>query len=247
MTLKKSIFYRIILLIILTNLLISSKAQSKWNWYLNAGISQNSGNVENFSLKNESEVKRNDSIFAFMANYKFVYQKEKKEETNKGINGCIKFDFFQYDKWSPFVAMEAMSNIYKGYDLKVSGLTGAKLRIYHKNDTCDYSISAAIVYDYSDYYDQETLLDKNTWRLSLRPKIYQKITDVFAIKHTTFYQPRLSNFKDYYINSKTVLENKISKKLYINISFCYEYRSMLPTIDYSHNDIATDVALEIKF
>lgn len=232
---------------IMLGITANAQEKKKWNFEMGVGMSQNSGNVDNFSLKNSSELQRNDSIITANVNYKFVYQKEDGKETNKGINTGIKFDWYQYNRWSPFIAMETVSNKYKGYDLKVSGLVGVKLRIWTKPDTCDYSISTAIVYDNVDYTPEENELNNEVWRLSIRPKIKQKFGENVSLLHYTFYQPSLKEFDDYLISSTTKLVTKITTKLSLEIGYNYEYRSKLPTEDYKHYDMTTDVTLKLKF
>lgn len=240
---------KLISLLIMMILTISANAQDKklWKFDLGAGMSQNSGNVDNFSLKNTGEVQRNDSLISTDLNYKIVYQKEDETETNKGINAGLKFDLYQYNRWSPFIAAEVLSNKYKGYDLKTSALGGVKLRIYTKKDTCDYSLSAAFSYDNVDYTPEESLLDKKMVRLSVRPKIKQKLGEFCYLTHYTFYQPAINNFSDYIINSTTKFTTRITKKLSLDISFNYDYRSKLPAEDYEHYDLTTDVSLKISF
>lgn len=240
-----------ILLLALSALMtLTAKAQEEktnpWSWQLGLGASQNSGNVENFSVKHNQELSRNDTVVSMDLHYNFVYQKTEGIETNKGINGGYKVDLFQYNRWSPFVAAEFVSNHYKGYNFKISGLGGVKFRINkNRNDNYDYSISLAAVYDHVDYYD-ETELNTQFCRLSIRPKFKQKIGDCVTIKHTTFYQPAVNDFDDYIINSITSLDSKITTKLSLSISFNYEYRSILPGEDYKHYDCSTDVSLKLK-
>ena len=103
-----------------------------------------------------------------------------------------------------------------------------------------------MVYDNVDYTPEENKLDKELVRLSVRPKIKQKIGNGFYLGHNTFYQPSVKNFSDYIINSQTKLSSKITTKLFLEISFNYEYRSKLPTEDYKHYDITTDISLKLK-
>jgi len=232
--------------LILTALTLNLSAQKRWNFELGAGMSQNSGNVDNFSLKNYGELERNDSIISNNFNYKFVYQKEEGKEKNKGFNAGMNLDLFQYGKFSPFVATEIVTNKYKGYDFKISALTGFKYRIFTITNVCDYSISLAAVYDNVDYTPEENKLDRQMVRISLRPKIKQKIGDNFYIGHNTFYQPSVKDFSDYIINSTTKLSSKITTKLFLEVGFNYEYRSKLPTEDYEHYDISTEISLKLK-
>ena len=220
---------------------------NRWNFEFGAGASDNSGNVDNFSLKNSSGASYEDSTMCFATRYKFIYQLENGHESNKGINGSLNFDFYKFGKWSTFVAMEMTSNHYKGYDFKMSGLTGAKYNFHYKTDTCEYSISGAIVYDNVNYTDEDTYLNRECWRISVRPKITQKIGDNLTLSFVTFYQPSIKDFDDYIVNATFHLENKLNKRMYIDLNYNYEYRSEIPTDKYRHYDSSTELTLKIKF
>ena len=139
-----------------------------------------------------------------------------------------------------------LTNKYKGYDLKMSGLVGFKYRIYVKPAVCDYSISAAFVYDWTDFTDPTVLLNNN-YRISIRPKIKQRLTENLTLLNLTFYQPSVLDFDDYIIHSTTKLQTKITRKLYLDLAFSYEYRSRVPSENYKHHDILSEVSFRLKF
>lgn len=248
---KTTRFFIFILLIFSTINLIGQK---KWNYDLGLGASLNTGNVNNCNINNSAAINRNDSIIALDFNYKLLYSSiihknntgRDWEETNFEINGGVKMDYLQYGKYSPFLACEMLTNKYKGYDLKLSGLVGFKYRIYVKPSICDYSISAALVYDWSDFTDN-TVLPNNNYRISIRPKIKQKLTDNLSLYHCTFYQPSILDFDDYIINSQTKLQTQITKMLHLDLAFTYEYRSRVPLDSYRHHDVLSEVTIRVKF
>ena len=243
-----------ILLILLFINVLCVNAQGKWNFNFGLGASLNTGNVNNCNVSHDASVTRNDSVLAFDCHYRFLYSSlilksdagRKWEETNFEINGGVKMDLYQYGRYSPFLACEMLTNKYKGYDLKLSGLFGLKIRIYTLPSICDYSISAAFVYDWNDFTD-ETVLPNNNYRISIRPKIKQKIADNLTLLHYTFFQPSVLDFKDYIINSETKLQTKITRMLFLDLSFRYDYHSRVPAETYRHHDILTEVSLRLKF
>lgn len=236
-------FRKILLVTALLAIVATAGAQNKWKYQLGLGWNMNEGNVNNMSFNNTGSVDRNDSTLAFSANYKIIYSEQDKVETNKGFNAGLKFDLFQYDRWSPFFASEYINNKYKGYDYKVSLLLGAKYRIYTKPSVCDYSISGALVYDHVKYVTDESLKPQ-VLRASLRFKVKQKIGDVVSLNHSTFYQPSFYDFGgDYIITSTTKFENKLGKNFFLDLVFNYEYRSLIPSDVLSHHDIETSVSL----
>lgn len=245
---------RITFIILLFFSTIQLFGQKKWDFDLGLGASLNTGNVNTCNLSNYASVIRNDSIVAFDSHYKLLYSSlinkndigRVWEETNFEINGGVKFDYLQYGKWSPFLACEMLTNKYKGYDLKLSGLVGIKYRIFVIPAICDYSISAAFVYDWTDFTDA-TVLPNNNYRISIRPKIRQKLAENLSLLNLTYYQPSILDFDDYIINSSTKLQTKITRKLFLDFSISYEYRSRVPSENYKKHDIMTDISLRVKF
>lgn len=228
--------------------------QKKWAFDFGLGTSLNAGNVNTCNINNYASVTRNDSLFAFDFHHKLLYSSlinknsggRHWEETNFEINGGLKVDYLQYGKYSPFLACEMLTNKYKGYNLKMSGLIGFKYRIYVKPSICDYSISAAFVYDWTNFTDSTTL-PNNNYRISIRPKIKQKLTDNLTLLNLTYFQPSVLDFNDFIINCMTKLQTQLTKKLFIDISFSYEYRSRVPSENYKKHDFLSEVSLRLKF
>ena len=187
---------RFSLLALLVLCVVCANAQKNWHYNFGLGASLNAGNVNNCNISNDGAVERNDSLIAFDAHYKLLYSSlidksggdQHWKETNFEVNGGVKMDLFQHDKYSPFLACEMLTNKYKGYDLRLSGLVGMKYRIYTIPGFCDYSISAAFVYDWTDFTDETHLLNNN-YRISIRPKVKQKLAENLTLVH-----PLLSAF-----------------------------------------------------
>lgn len=240
---KKQYFFFLAVLLILSG---TVSAQKKWNYQLSLGGNLQSGNVNAQTLNTSGSVSRNDSTLAFDAGYGIVYGEKDGEVYDRGLTANMKFDLFQYDRWSPFVSASYLNNKFKGYEYKVSLLGGVKYRIYTLPKVCDYSVSAAFVYDFVEYVGTTDLATQMA-RLSLRLKIKQKIGNVVSINHTTFYQPSFTDFSgDYIVTSVTKFENKLSDKLFFDLGFNYEYRSLVPE-GIEKQDIITTATLRLKF
>jgi hypothetical protein len=227
--------------------------QKKWDFGFGLGTSLHTGNVNTFNLNNNASVNRNDSLIALDFHYKVLYSSlvdrndvgQQWKETNFEINGGIKLDYKQYGIFSPFLAFEMLTNKYKGYNFKMSGLVGLKYRIYVRPSFCDYSISAAFVYDWTDFTDA-TVLPNNNYRISIRPKIKQRLTENLTLLNLTYYQPSVLDFNDYIISTSTKLQTQLSKVLFLDLTFTYEYRSRVPSENYKHHDIMSEVSLRLK-
>jgi len=236
---------KIIIFIILSLLATTTIAQKKWNYQLQFGGEVKSGNVNTVTFTNGGGIERNDSILAFDANYAIVYGKKDQEVYDKSLLCNLKFDIWQYSRWSPFVLATYHNNKFKGYEYKLSLLGGAKYRIFH-DDKCDYSISAAFTQEYVDYFTG-TEIDRNISRLSLRFKLRHQINDVVSIKNVTFYQPSLTDFAaDYIVTSSTSLSTRIHKNFYFDLNFNYEFHSVVPQ-NVIKQDIITTATLRVRF
>jgi putative salt-induced outer membrane protein YdiY len=241
---------KVLLITLMIASAMTATAQSKWKYHLGFGGELKDGNVNTLTLRNDGTVARNDSVLAFDAGYAIVYGKKDSEVYDKSLAGNIKFDLWQYDRWSPFVSWSYLNNKFKGFEYRMSFLAGVKYRIYW-NDKCDYSVSAAYVQDYTDYGNRETSLEKMVSRLSLRFKMRHKINDKVTLKHTTFWQPSLmhpmeSITDDYVVTSITTLSTKLTTHMSLDLNFNYEYHSLVPD-GVKKQDIIASAALSIDF
>lgn len=229
---------------------ITLSAQGQWKYHLGFGGELKDGNVNILTIRNDGAVVRNDSTLAFDAGYAIVYGEKAKEVYDKSLTAHMKFDLWQYDRWSPFVSATYLNNKFKGFDYRLSALFGVKYRLY-ANRRCDYSISGAYVQDYTEYGDPTVTLKAMVSRFSLRFKMRHRIADNVSIRHTTFWQPSLmspwtSLADDYVVTSVTSLNTKITKHISFDINFNYEYHSRVPD-GINKRDIITSASLRIDF
>lgn len=220
-------------------------AQSNWSYEFGLGGTYNSGNINNVGFRTNAGLGRNDSVKAVYANIRFVYTEEQKKTTNMGLDGSIKFDYYRNIHWSPFVAAEFLTNHFKGYDFKTAFLVGLKYTFLYDKDRYDYSVSAALVGDYADFYQADSL-NGVKMRVSLRGQIRQKIGETTTLYHATFYQPAVTDFNDFIFSSVTKISNKLRNNISLDLIFDYGYRSVVPEEKQKY-DIATEVAIKITF
>lgn len=195
---------------------------AQWSAGITLGTSFNSGNINKFDLSSNGEVSHKDSMFEFSGYYNLLYSEVNNLQNSEEYAGGIKFDYRPYARFTPFVLGAAYQNIYKNIDMRTSALFGAKYRVY-KTDKSDYSLSAAVQYDMNKYVSETP--DDNITRLSIRPKIKQKLGDYVTFEHITFYQPNVSDFQDYRIDSSTRLKTKINDVLAFQVSYNLDYVS----------------------
>lgn len=240
----KRIIFALFTLLLTHNAYCEDKPR-KTHYSLLASSTLNKGNIKDLNAKAALGIDNKDSVVGFNINAKYTYSEKNEKGLNKDYYGIGKLDFFQYNRWSPFIGIEGRRNTFKGYDYKAGALIGGKRRLYTKKDTCDYSISMAFVFD-RQKYSKKTELSNRDYRLSFRPKIKQKLGPAVTLRHMTFYKPSVENFEDYHINCLTDLEFKITKILFFDIMFDYEYHSKVPTEQYTHDDMTLDFALKFN-
>ena len=245
-----------LLTILIVGFAVALPAQDKWSYRLSFSGELRSGNVNTAAFKNNGGVERNDSLIALSASYGITYGMKDMVKYDLGFTSTLKADLWQYDRWSPFVLTTYLNNKFKGFEYTLSYLAGVKYRIYTRQKICDYSISAAYVMDYTEYFAKDQNNDRfrpQVSRISLRFKVKRRISDIININHMTFYQPSLMELngwksvkEDYIVTSITSFENRIGKNVFLDVNFNYEYRSLV-TKGVNPRDISTSVALRVKF
>lgn len=238
----------------LTALLVASLTtamaqQDHWHFQIGFGGELKSGNVNSTTFNNTGSVERNDSLISASAGYNLFYGEKDKEVFDRGFSANMKVDLWQYDRISPFVEVNYLTNKFKGFDHKVSLIAGAKCGLYSIKDVCDYSLSVAYVSEFLRY-TEDTELRTQVSRLSFRVKCKQRIADAIVLKHTTFYQPSIMSLndfsEDYIVTSITTFENKIGKNLFLDFNFSYEHRNLVPD-DVKRDDTRITANLRYKF
>lgn len=224
--------------------------EKKLSGFLSAGGSLSSGNIDKSDIKATGGIATDDSTISFALAGKYTFSQSDHKIKNNGIEAALKVDFIQYRKWSPLLACEYVHNTYKGYNFRLYSVAGVKYRIYNKPKVCDYSISLAGLYDVVDYTDDKKTLDDQAFRLSLRPKMKQKIGESVHLIEKIFYQPKVGEFNDYLIRNEAEIECKIVSALYLSVIYEFDYRSVLPPIredvTYKHSDHSLEFSLKLK-
>ena len=239
---------QLFVLLIALCLVFPVSVQAQWKSKVSLGGSYYSGNVNKLDIRSTGGISKASEAFELSSSYKVIYSEANDVQNNQEISGGVKFDYKPKNKFSPFLAVNLYNNEYKGYALRVSSIVGAKY-VLLKNDKASHSISAALQYDAEQYTanDEGVIKDpKNLLRLSVRPKLKQKLTESVSISHVTYYRPYLNDFGDYQVDSKTSLSNKLSTKIYLDLSYELKYESKPVKEDAKNADNAVIVSLVFK-
>ena len=183
------------------------------------------GNTDKMNLSGTVFVSAIDSVKEFSANGKFLYGENNKMINQREYNAGIQYDYHPLADFSPFVRFEFYSNEFKKITGRYAGLVGAKYRYYVKPDISDFSISAAFLFDMEHYTADANLPNKERWRLSIRPKFKQNLTETVYLVAEIYYKPNLKDFNDYIIYGISNLNIRIFKKGLLRLSYEHEYNN----------------------
>ncbi len=247
---KKIIFSHVLIISVCIFLNFSLSAQQKWSGKFSVGGSYYSGNVNKTDIRSEGTVSHTDSTFEFATEYKTIYGRTNKVENNREFSYAVKFDWKPFSRFSPFLALENYSNVYKGYDLRLSSLAGLKWE-FLKIKSTRVSVSSAALYGIENYTKPEdpskpVKENREILRISFRPKIVQKLGESVTLKHTTYYQPNIRRFSDFNIENKTTLSNKLTNLLALDITLEHDYVSSPPSEEIKKQDVAFVISLRVN-
>ncbi len=225
-------FLRIIFLIASTNLIHSQVINvetlrrvtdsAKWTGSLSLSIDliKNKNNI--FKIANKAHVQYNDNenLYLFINDLKFeklegssfVNRGTQHLRYNRRVSNTIKFEAFlqaQYD---------AVSEIdFRG----LAGL-GPRFKIYGSEDYRFY-LGTLIMYERENASEVENNIVRETIRGSAYVSFSIYPTAYVSIISTSYYQPRLSSFRDFRLSTDTAILFKIFDTLAFKTSFTYNY------------------------
>lgn len=227
------------------------KVKSKWSGTAGIGGSYFRGNVNKMDIRGDGSISHADSIFEYSFFYRVSYGEYNFIKNNQEFSAGTKFDWRPKDEITPFFAFTAYKNEFTGYLIRLSVLGGAKYTIIDQ-PASDYSLSMAIQYD-AERYTPPTKIgevqkpDKENMRLSVRPKIRQKLNETISIEHISFIRPNISDFTNIQAESQTILSNKLTESVSLNIVHEFTYDSKPPSSTILNSNNSLLVSLRVRF
>ena len=213
-----------------------------WSGKLDAtyDIVKNTEYIFNLGLVSQLQYKSKKFLTFILADYRLV-----KAAGTQYIN--TGYVHLRYDQkimtaltWEYFV----QGQFNQVLDVGFRGLagTGPRFKLY---DTDFLRIYAASLY----MYEYEENNNKTIFRRNHRSSSYLTFTidfDRFEVVHTTYYQPKYTDLKDYRIASQTALKIKIFQKLSFTTTFNYRYESV-PFPDIPKSTFSLTNGLSLSF
>lgn len=131
---------------------------------------------------------------------------------------------------SPHLRWEAFTQIQFNdiQDIRLRALAGSGPRIkILRNDSSHVYFGSLIMFEYEESYDiPDVLTFHRDFRLSSYLSLAYRITEVFAINHVTYFQPKLTQLSDFRVSSETQFQFQVRKNLSFKTYFQYMYDAL---------------------
>ena len=231
---------------------MESKRAAKTKIATNISLGGNywTGNTDKGTIVGSLNLAATDSLKEFSFNAKYTYGEDKNKMNQREFLTGLQYDYHPLSVFSPFMRVELYTNEFKNIKYRSSVLAGAKYRFFvYKKDgetTSDFSISGAFTYVYEKYTADAKSSDQQKVRLSLRPKIKQKLAKNIYFQSELFYMPKINCWEDYILYLRSNLNFLINSNIFIKCSYEYEYENKPITKDIKKTDTVFSISLGIN-
>ena len=207
------------------------------------------GNTEKGTIIGSLNIAATDSLKEFSFDAKYTYGENNNKLNQREFLTGLQYDYRPLSVFSPYVRIELYTNEFKNIKQRYSGLAGAKYRffVYRKNGetTSDYSISGAFSYVFEKYTQDAHSSDRQKVRLSLRPKIKQKLAKNIYFQSELFYMPKIDYWEDYIFCVRSNVNFLVNSNIFIKCSYEYDYESKPITTNIKKTDTTLSISLGI--
>ena len=207
------------------------------------------GNTDKSTITGRLQLSAIDSIKEFSFDSKYAFGENNNKRNQREFLSGLQYDYHPLSTFSPFLRVELYNNEFKNIKSRLSGLAGAKYRffVYKKEGetTSDYSISGAFTYVFERYTSDAKSDDKQKVRLSMRPKIKQKLTKNIYLQSELYYIPRIDCWEDYIIYFRSNINFLINSNIFFKCSYEYEFENKPITTDIKKTDAIFSISLGI--
>lgn len=198
-----------------------------WSAFLSAEGLYQSGNTSKMFIQSKGELKRdvNDFEAILFASYGYGESKGKKDDNN--FTSSLTGDFFRSSKFTPFLLQIIEYSFAKGIEIRSQSGAGLKYT-FIRDSKHKSSVSAALIYDYTNLIQKPGNYDVDAKRLSMRLKSRQDLlSSRMILSFTGFYQPSLDDFSAANIRIDVSIDFPIVKKVYLRTSYLYSFEDVV--------------------
>lgn len=198
---------------------VAQKKMHDWRSTIAAEAIVQSGNVETQLFTLRGDVSNVDSLIEVGLSGTFAYGEQDDIKAEQQLLGTLTADLWPQDVISPFIIGAAEYNFQRRIDLRWKVGGGAKWTFW-KDSLNTVSLSPAMLFDATLYDPDAKLDDVRTGRGSIRLKgKHLFLNSAVIFTHITFFEPSLSDSKDYRWNTLLVFDIPVSKMVALRTSF----------------------------
>ena len=208
------------------------------------------GNTEKGSVTGSINLAAVDSVKEFSFDAKYTYGENNNKVNQREFLAGLQYDYHPLSALSPFLRIELYNNEFRNIKSRFSGLAGAKYRFYmHKKEgetTSDYSISGALTCVFENYTPDAQSSNQQKVRLSIRPKIKQKLAKNIFFQSELYYIPKINCWEDYLLYFRSNINFLVNSNIFIKCSYEYEYENKPISTDVKKTDTIFMISLGIS-
>jgi hypothetical protein len=224
----------------------NQKPKSHWSGFFKVAGIYLKGNTDKVFAVSSAEIKRSDGILESIAMATLDYGESDGIKDESDLYSAVTFDLFYDRKLSPFILQ--LTEFGYSREIGLRSQTGGGLKYTFINiPEFKSSISAAGIYDYTNFREKPGNVDSKTWRLSARLKLH---TVLFGgrieISHTTFYQPSFKDFRNGIWRSESELSMPLTWFLKITVAYLFKHEDVVPA-DVKKSDHKLTFGLAVEF
>lgn len=173
---------------------------------------------DNFMLMNDMI---QYSVYGF-----FKYREDTYIVKSRELAGLFDVDLYPTGTWSPYVLSNAEESYERAIALRVQAGAGLKWAFWKDSLGNAESISAALLFDQSEYTSQKGGQNYSTRRYSLRLKGLQGILNSgFRFQYQFFFQPNIQRVHDYRLRLITSVDLPLTGGLSFRVAASHVYEN----------------------
>ena len=222
------------------NLPNSKKPTFKGN--VNVGASHQSGNTERLTIAIGSEIERRTEKNRTNLKFRYRYEEDNNELTERNIFGSGKFDYFLSDKFYSFLSGEFLSDEFKDINLRTVIGPGVGFQIwdYEKRSL---SFETGLSYITEDHEVEE---DEYWTIIRLATNIAIKLPASITFADSIVLYPDLEDSGEYQLRNEASFMSPIASGLSLRLTNIFDYDSD-PSTDARENDMQWILGLQYDF
>ena len=200
---------------------------SEWSAFLSGEGLYQSGNTSKFFLQSKGELKRDVKDFEGILFISYGYGESKGKKDDNSFTSSLTGDFFRSRMFTPFLLQIIEYSFAKGIDIRSQSGAGLKYTFIREKEHKS-SISAALIYDYTNLAQKPGNYNVDILRLSFRVKTRQEILNSkLILSFTGFYQPALKDFSAANIRIDFSADIPIVSNFYFRSSYLYSFEDVV--------------------